>query len=41
VPWPASSPTPDGQRFLVLSKPDEQETVHVLSNWARMFRGKP
>jgi len=35
------SPAPDGQRFLVLAKPDVQETVHVLSNWTQMFPGKP
>jgi eukaryotic-like serine/threonine-protein kinase len=27
------SVTPDGQRFLVLSKPDTKETIHVVSNW--------
>jgi hypothetical protein len=35
------SPAADAQRFLVLSKPDESETIHVLSNWTQMFRGKP
>jgi len=33
-------PSPDGQRFLVLVKPDVPETIHVLTNWTRMFEGK-
>jgi dipeptidyl aminopeptidase/acylaminoacyl peptidase len=33
-------PAPDGQRFLVLAKPVEQETIHVLYNWTQMVRGK-
>jgi hypothetical protein len=35
------SPAPDGQRFLVLSKPETQDSIHVLSNWTQLFRGKP
>jgi Tol biopolymer transport system component len=34
------SPGPDGQRFLVLSRPVEQETIHVLYNWTQMVREK-
>jgi hypothetical protein len=39
--WWRYSPAPDGQRFLVLSRPDVQETIHVLSDWTQMLRGKP
>ena len=35
------SPSADGQRFLVLSKPDAQETIHVLYHWTQMIREKP
>ncbi len=35
------SPSADGQRFLVLSKPDVQEAIHVLYNWTQMVREKP
>lgn len=31
---------PDGQRFLVLSKPDSQEAVHVISNWTQTIEGR-
>jgi Tol biopolymer transport system component/tRNA A-37 threonylcarbamoyl transferase component Bud32 len=30
----------DGQRFLVLSKPDVQESVHVLTNWTQQMEKK-
>jgi Tol biopolymer transport system component/predicted Ser/Thr protein kinase len=30
----------DGQRFLVLSKPDEKESVHVLTNWTQQLEKK-
>jgi hypothetical protein len=30
----------DGQRFLVLSKPDSQETIHVLTNWTQQMEKK-
>ena len=30
----------DGQRFLVLSKPDVQESIHVLTNWTQQLEKK-
>jgi Tol biopolymer transport system component len=30
----------DGQRFLVLSKPDAKESVHVLTNWTQQLEKK-
>jgi hypothetical protein len=30
----------DGQRFLVLSKPDVQESIHVLTNWTQQIEKK-
>jgi len=30
----------DGQRFLVLAKPDVQETIHVLTNWTQQLEKK-
>ena len=30
----------DGQRFLVLSKPDVQESMHVLTNWTQQLEKK-
>jgi serine/threonine protein kinase len=46
APWPEGlnrwtySVTPDGQRFLVLSKPDVQEEIHVVSNWTQTIEGR-
>jgi len=45
-PWMANfnrwaySVTPDGKRFLVLSKPAFQDIIHVLSNWTQIIPGK-
>jgi hypothetical protein len=36
-PYAAS---PGGQRFLVLSRPDVPETVHVLTNWTQQLEKK-
>jgi Tol biopolymer transport system component len=30
----------DGQRFLMLSKPDVQESIHVLTNWTQQMEKK-
>ena len=30
----------DGHRFLVLSKPDVQESIHVLTNWTQQLDKK-
>ena len=30
----------DGQRFLLLSKPDAQESIHVLTNWTQQMEKK-
>lgn len=30
----------DGQRFLVLSSPDTQESIHVLTNWTKLMEKK-
>ena len=30
----------DGKRFLVLSKPDAQESIHVLTNWTQQMEKK-
>jgi eukaryotic-like serine/threonine-protein kinase len=32
--------SPDGQRFLVLSKPVVQESIHVLTNWTKQLEKK-
>ena len=47
VPWVTEnlnrwtySVTPDGQRFLVLSKPEVQEEIHVVSNWTQTIEGR-
>jgi hypothetical protein len=34
------SVTSDGQRFLVLSKPEVQEEIHVVSNWTQTIEGR-